>query len=98
MLGVLGSPVVTLMWAFEQIDIHIFGGTARASDIRIFISTFINAAFIVSIEMEKEYDSSFGYKGAIIMQVILAFFSSHNVLLNLGVIKPFRVVNEKLLQ
>lgn len=64
---------------------------------RILISTFINAAFIVAIEIEKQYDISFGYKGAIIMQVILAFFSSHNVLFNLGIIKPFKVVNEKLI-
>jgi hypothetical protein len=81
------------MYVFEQIDIHLFGSTPRASDLRIVFSFVMNLGFVIAMNILAKYKS---YPEAIIMGVILAYFSSHNVFHNLGLIKPFKVINEKL--
>jgi len=88
----IGSPMVTLMWAMEQADFHILGSTPRSSDIRIVLSFFINVAFVIAmyiLALNKSYEEG------LIMANILAFFSSHNVWFDLGIKLPFKVVNEK---
>ena len=92
MFGLLGNPIVTLMWLFEQVDFHILGSSTRTSDIRIVLSLTTNVLFLVGMYILSIYES---YKKVIIMGVILAFFSSHNIWLNLGIKEPFKVVNEK---
>ena len=93
MLGMLGNPLVTLVWAFEQADFHILGSSTRASDIRIFLSFFTNVSFIVAIELILHYND---VKNAIIISVVLSFLSSHNIWASIGIEKPFSIVNEKI--
>lgn len=88
----LGSPLVTIVWACEQADFHILGSSTRTSDIRIILSFAINVGFVVAMYFLGGYKSK---KEAIIMGVVLAFFSSHNIWFNLGVKKPFKIQNEK---
>ena len=75
---------------------HVFGSTPRASDIRILLSFCFNSAIIIGMyflghESGKERE-------ALILGVVLAWVFSHNVMLGLGIVKPFKVVNEKLNQ
>lgn len=42
LLGLLNNPFVMLLYAMEQINILIFGGSARASDMRILIWFIVN--------------------------------------------------------
>lgn len=46
-LGVLSSLQVTLLWAIEQINILVFGQTARCSDLRIIASFILNVGAVV---------------------------------------------------
>jgi hypothetical protein len=92
MFGLLSNPIVSLVYLFEQVDFHILGSSTRASDIRIALSLATNVAFLVGMYILSIYQS---YKKVCMMGVVLAFFSSHNVWLNLGIKKPFKVVNEK---
>lgn len=48
-LGILGNPVVTLFWFIEQVDVHVFGSTQRASDFRILLSFCINSGIIIGM-------------------------------------------------
>ena len=47
MIGWLSNPFVTLVYLMEQAEILLFGGTARASDLRILISFAINSLFVI---------------------------------------------------
>lgn len=42
MFGVLSNVWVTLMYLLEQASMHLLGGTARSSDLRIVISFVLN--------------------------------------------------------
>ena len=44
--GMLSHPLVTLLWAMEQASVHLFGGSPRASDLRILVSFVITSVFI----------------------------------------------------
>lgn len=55
----------------------------------------MNTGFVVAMYALAINQS---YKNAIIMGVVLAFFSSHNIWFNIGVKLPFKVINEKYLQ
>lgn len=92
MLGLLSNPLVTLFWLFEQVDFHILGSSTRSSDARIFLSLLTNVVFLICMYVVSIYKS---YQDVVGMGVVLAFFSSHNVWLDLGVKKPFKIVNEK---
>ena len=46
MLGLLGNPLVTLLYLLEQWDIICMGSSPRASDIRIVMSALTNAGLI----------------------------------------------------
>ncbi|CDW89360.1 pecanex-like protein 4 [Stylonychia lemnae] len=95
MIGLLGSPIVTLMWAMEQADFHILGSSTRSSDLRIVLSFTINIAFVIAMYILALNKS---YLEAMIMANILAYFSSHNVWIDFGIKHPFKVINEKFLQ
>jgi hypothetical protein len=43
-LGILGNVQVTLLYLLEQLNVHGFGQTARASDSRILLSFAVNIA------------------------------------------------------
>ena len=92
MLGILSSPIVTVMWAVEQIDVHVLGSTPRASDIRIVMSACVNSAIVIGMYFlaYKQQDISI----AVIIGVIVAWISSHNLLLGIGLLTPFNVVNQ----
>lgn len=93
MAGMLSNPLVTLAWLAEQVDVHVLGATPRASDSRIAISFVINAAIVVGMYLIYFYLGS--QTSSTVFGVVLAWVFSHNILLEIGTLKPFRVVNEK---
>jgi hypothetical protein len=46
-MGMLGNPFVLLLYLMEQCEIYAFGGSARCSDLRIFLYFVVHVAFIV---------------------------------------------------
>ncbi len=93
MFGLLSSPLVTLAWVAEQIDVHVFGATPRASDSRIALSFCINSGIMIGMYFVNNYQSRL--VAGTILGVILAWVFSHNMLFNLGIVSPFKVINEK---
>lgn len=92
MLGILGNPVVTLMWFLEQVDVHVLGSTPRASDSRIVLSFCINSVIVIGMYfLGQEYMKR---PEANIMGVVLAWVFSHNAMFGFGIMKPFKIVNE----
>jgi hypothetical protein len=96
MFGILGNPMVTVMWFLEQVDVHVFGSTARSSDSRIVLSFSINSGIIIGMYF-LGYEAG-RIKDAIILGVVLAWVFSHNALFSIGMVRPFMIVNEKLQQ
>lgn len=72
----------------------MFGSTARASDIRILISFVFNLLCVVATLAAA---IRLGFIEALLISGALAFLSSHNLMFNIGIVKPFQVVNEKYL-
>mmetsp|Transcript_26744 Transcript_26744/g.25762 ORF Transcript_26744/g.25762 Transcript_26744/m.25762 type:complete len:717 (+) Transcript_26744:491-2641(+) len=93
MLGILSNPFVLLVWAMEQIDVHVYGATYRASDSRILFSFLVNTcAIALCVYLYQAID----FEDYILLVVaILAFCSSNNLFFSLGIIKPFQVSQEK---
>jgi hypothetical protein len=96
MFGILGNPMVTLMWFLEQVDVHVFGSTARASDFRIVLSFCINSGIVIGMYFLGHEAGKI--KDAVILGVVLAWVLSHNAMFGIGIVRPYQVVNEKLLQ
>ena len=96
MLGILGNPMVSVMWFLEQADVHVFGSTPRASDFRIVLSFCLNSAIVIGIYFLGHENHKLAE--AVIMGVILAWVFSHNAMFGIGMIRPFKIVNEKLEQ
>ena len=90
MFGVLSNPLVTLMWAMEQADVHAMGSTPRASDSRILMSTLLNAGIVIAMYFITDFSN------AIILGVGLAWLFSHNFTLGIGMVRPHEAINEKL--
>jgi hypothetical protein len=79
-LGVLSHPVVTGLWAMEQMSEHLFGSTARASDSRIVMFFVLNVGFIA-------LSAYLGGENLMILRlctVLLSFVASHNLFGSLG--------------
>ena len=93
MAGMLSNPVVTLAWLAEQVDVHVLGATPRASDSRIAMSFVINSGIVIGMYFVNNYSTRL--VNGTILGVILAWVFSHNVLLKVGMVKPFHVVNER---
>ncbi len=68
---------------------HLLGSTARASDIRIFLSTFIDIGFVALATYLAYEDSLKEFLVPVI--AAMAYVSSHNVFFGLGIVKPFNV-------
>ena len=84
MFGWLSNPFVTLLYMLEQTEILLFGGTARASDLRIIISFVVNATLIaIFTHTDIATDANLT-----IVYVIAAFLTSKNYMHTLGLKKP----------
>ena len=80
MFGWLSNPFVTLIYMMEQAEILLFGGTARASDLRILIGFIVNAALVaVLTHTDVATDASLT-----IVYALLAFVTSKNYMHTLG--------------
>ena len=71
---------------------HIFGSTTRSSDLRIMLSFCLNFGIVTAMIALMNNKS---LEDGTIFACILAYFSSHNVFFDLGIVKPFKVINEK---
>lgn len=91
--GMLSHPLVTLLWAMEQASVHLFGGSPRASDLRILVSFVITSVFIAVPVLMLQSSTE---KAARVVLVLLAFLSSHNFLGSFGIKEPFKKLNERL--
>ena len=87
MFGWLSNPFVTLLYMLEQTEILLFGGTARASDLRIIISFVVNATLIaIFTHTDIATDANLT-----IVYAIAAFLTSKNYMHTLGLKKPLKV-------
>jgi hypothetical protein len=53
-IGVLSHPVVNILWALEQLSIHVLGTSPRASDGRIVLSFCLNLVFVAICYQVRE--------------------------------------------
>ena len=94
MIGWLSNPFVTAVYFMEQGEILFFGGTARASDLRIFASFFINCLLVV-IFTHTDISTD---ENLTVVYAVAAFFLSKNYLHTLGLKQPFKVENEDMIK
>ena len=92
-MGLLSHPIVTIMWAIEQVSMHILGTTARASDARLVLSFILNGIFVgVSLYLGYKYT----IQAMLLTMVLTSFLASHNLFGSIGTKRPFKAVNERL--
>jgi len=84
----LGNPFVLLLYLMEQFEIFGFGGSARASDLRIFLFFVLNVVLVLVAF----------YSTQIWLIPVLGYIASNNLWWDLGTVKPFHIVNEQLMQ
>lgn len=92
MVGWLSNPFVTALYVMEQAEILFFGGTARASDLRILLSFLVNCVIVVIFthtDMSTNGDLTVVYAA-------VAFILSKNYLHTLGLRQPFMIQNEEM--
>lgn len=94
MIGWLSNPFVTAVYFMEQAEILFFGGTARASDLRIFASFFINCLLVI-IFTHTDISTD---ENLTVVYAVAAFFLSKNYLHTLGLKQPFKVENEDMIK
>jgi len=87
MIGWLSNPFVTALYFMEQGEILFFGGTARASDLRILVS-FLASCLIVVVFTHSDISLN---SDLTIVYALAAFFLSKNWMHTLGLKKPFIV-------
>ena len=90
MFGWLSNPFVTLVYMMEQAEIFLFGGTARASDIRILFSLIVNGALVAvftNSDVASDASLTVVYAG-------MAFITSKNYMHTLGLKQPYKIDNE----
>ena len=90
--GAVSSFQVTLLWAMEQANLHIFGTTARASDIRIVCAFVVSAAW----SYLHYYLAGMDSKYALVSIMAHGWLCSHNWMCTLGLKVPFRGESENL--
>jgi hypothetical protein len=78
--GLLSSLPASIAYGLEQIDIHAFGSTPRASDSRILMSVILNGVFVIISALLLGSSE----KMLFVISAILGFIASHNILFNLG--------------
>lgn len=71
----------------EQCEIFGFGGSARASDLRIFLFFSLNVALVLVAF----------YSTQTWLIPVLGYIASNNFWWDLGTVKPFHIVNEQLI-
>jgi len=94
MIGWLSNPFVTLLYGIEQVEILLFGATARASDSRILISFVVNVLVLVlftKTELGSRADLTIVY-------AVAAYATSKNYMHTLGLKKPFKIENEEMIR
>ena len=90
MFGWLSNPFVTLLYMLEQTEILLFGGTARASDLRIIISFMVNALLIVIFtHTDIATDANLT-----VVYAVAAYLTSKNYMHTLGLKKPYKVESD----
>ena len=72
----------------EQFEIFGFGGSARASDLRIFLFFSLNVGLVLVAF----------YSTQTWLIPVLGYIASNNLLWDFGTVKPFQIVNEQLMQ
>jgi hypothetical protein len=87
-MSMLGNPFVLLLYLMEQFEIFGFGGSARASDLRIFLFFVLNVVLVLVAF----------YSTQIWLIPVLGYIASNNLWWDLGTVKPFHIVNEQLMQ
>ena len=92
MFGWLSNPFVTALYFMEQAEILLFGGTARASDLRILVSFVVNCLFVVIFTHSAIHSDA----NLTIIYAIVAFILSKNYLHTFGLKKPFKIENEEM--
>ena len=92
MFGWLSNPFVTMLYFMEQAEILLFGGTARASDVRILISFVVNTVLIV-VFTHTDISSN---ANLTVIYGLLAYITSKNYMHTLGLKKPFNIENEEM--
>lgn len=95
--GALSNFWASLMWLLEQVNVHVLGGTARASDARIVLSFIINSGLLAGW---TAIAGDSGAKPAILRAIIgaHAWINAHNFLFDLGIKKAFEGENEAMLR
>ena len=94
MLGWLSNPFVTAVYFMEQGEILFFGGTARASDMRIFASFAVNCLLVI-IFTHTDISTD---ENLTVVYAVAAFLLSKNYLHTLGLKQPFKVENEDMIK
>ena len=92
MIGWLSNPFVTALYFIEQAEILFFGGTARASDLRILLSFLVNCVFVIVFthsDVSTEADLTIVY-------AVAAFFLTKNYLHTFGLKHPYRIESEEM--
>ena len=86
-LGILGNPMVTLVYLLEQISIFLLGSTSRATDSRVILSFVLDSGFAIIFAL-------FAKDNKVIW--VLPYFASRNLIFGTGLKKSFSIVNEEL--
>jgi hypothetical protein len=92
MIGWLSNPFVTALYFMEQGEILFFGGTARASDIRI-LASFTLSCLMVVIFTHSDVSTN---ADLTIIYALVAIVLSKNWMHTMGLKKPFKVENEEI--
>jgi hypothetical protein len=94
MIGWLPAPAVAFLWLIEQCEILLFGGTQRASDLRILVSFLVNTVFVI-IFTHSDVKSD---ANLTIVYALVAYLTSKNYMHTFGLKKPFKIENEEMVK
>ena len=90
MIGWVSNPFVTALYALEQAEVLLFGGTPRASDLRILVSFMADVILVVIFTHSAVSENS----SLTVVYLVAAYVTSKNFLLGLGLKRPFKIENE----
>ena len=92
MFGWLSSPLVTGLYMMEQTEILLYGGTPRASDLRILISFVVSSLFIIIFtKTDVATDANLT-----VVYAVIAYLLSKNYLHTFGLKKLYKIENEEM--
>ena len=94
MVGWLSSPLVTGLYMMEQTEILFFGGTPRASDLRILVSFIVTTVLIVIFtHTDVSTDANLT-----VIYAAVAYLLSKNYLHTFGLKQPYKIENEEMVR